>query len=87
MTTITSRTTARALPAFARGPVAALAAAVGALLTAVSWRYGYFGDELYFVAAGHHLDPAPVSRDQAAESAATRSEVRPSSTATAIGSM
>ncbi|HTI28193.1 MAG TPA: glycosyl transferase, family 39, partial [Kutzneria sp.] len=33
-----------------------IAGLLGVALVATSWRYGYFGDELYFVAAGHHLD-------------------------------
>lgn len=33
-----------------------IAGVLGVALVATSWRYGYFGDELYFVAAGHHLD-------------------------------
>jgi hypothetical protein len=41
--------------ALAKGPVFALAAGVGILLLLTSGRYGYFGDELYFLAAGHHL--------------------------------
>ncbi|MEV6608862.1 glycosyltransferase family 39 protein [Kutzneria sp. NPDC051319] len=42
--------------ALAARPVAVIAGLLGIALVATSWRYGYFGDELYFVAAGHHLD-------------------------------
>jgi len=46
---------ATAVSAWARWPVVAITAAVAAALGLTSGRYGYFGDELYFLAAGRHL--------------------------------
>lgn len=44
-----------AVPApFAIGPIALIAAGAALLLLLRADRYGYFGDELYFVAAGRH---------------------------------
>ncbi|KAA9161566.1 glycosyltransferase family 39 protein [Amycolatopsis acidicola] len=42
------------LPSFARLPVFGIAAAAGVLLLALSGRFGYFGDELYFLVSGKY---------------------------------
>ncbi|WP_197320375.1 glycosyltransferase family 39 protein [Saccharomonospora sp. NB11] len=45
-----------AVPRFARLPVCLVACAAMVVLLAFGDRYGYHGDELYFIAAGRHLD-------------------------------
>ncbi|GGM42725.1 glycosyl transferase family 39 [Longimycelium tulufanense] len=44
------------VPPFAWKSVSLVAAAVAALLLGVVTRYGYDGDETYFLVAGHHVD-------------------------------
>ncbi|WP_165436349.1 ArnT family glycosyltransferase [Amycolatopsis suaedae] len=56
--TVSERETepSRSVPALARVPVCVIAGAVALLLLLTSGRYGFFGDELYFRAAGRNLD-------------------------------
>ncbi|WP_033289361.1 ArnT family glycosyltransferase [Amycolatopsis jejuensis] len=55
MDAVTTAAPERVRTEFARRPVALLAAGTAAVLLATAGRYGYFGDELYFLAAGKHL--------------------------------
>lgn len=69
MTTITDvgprHSDAHPAHSFATGPVLGVAAAAAVVLVCSATRYGYFGDELYFLAAGRRLsagyaDQGPV---------------------------
>lgn len=51
-----ARATGEKLAPLAIRPVLLVAGAVGSVLLAVSWRYGYSSGELYLLAAGRHLD-------------------------------
>ncbi len=51
-----------ALPRFAWVPIAVLAVGFFTVGMLVASRYGYFGDELYFLAAGDHLAPGYVDQ-------------------------
>ncbi|GAB3494375.1 ArnT family glycosyltransferase [Amycolatopsis cihanbeyliensis] len=53
---ITDPSPERTVSRFALGPVLTVAGAAMAVLLAFAGRYGYHGDELYFISAGKHLD-------------------------------
>ena len=44
------------LPAFAWRPISVITSVLGVVLLVFSSRFGYFGDELYFIGAGRRLD-------------------------------
>src|SRR5262245_49183710 len=52
---VAQRDPSAALPPYARGGVSVIAVVATAALLASIGRYGFFGDELYFIAAGRRL--------------------------------